>query len=338
MKAILTTGKGLDSMRIGDMPELGAPGPGMALVQAKAFSLNYRDLMVVEGRYGRPLEREQICGSDMSGVVLEVGPGVEHIKPGDKVLNAPITAWKAGGYEKEYARTFLGGGGVDGIFAEQVILPAQALVPFERLNFAQAATLPVAGLTAWAAVVTHGRLEPGGSILCLGTGGVSIFAAQLAHAIGAQVFITSSSEEKLTRCQQLIHDHISVINYAENPEWPKGIMDVTDGDGVDVVVETVGGASLQKSIDSLAFHGRVCLIGILDSVQANVSVVKILVRQAHLIGIYMESIAELRKLTSFLDNGHLRPVIGRHFEFDEAKAAYQYLKSQKHFGKIVLEV
>ncbi len=338
MRAVIVDGTGLEHMRVATVADPGEPGPGMALVKCHAWSLNYRDIMVAEGRYGRALEEPQVAGSDMAGEVIAVGPGVEHLKNGDKVLNAPITGWVAGKMTRAYTRSFLGGGGIAGVMAEKVLLPAAALVKFDKLEYAQAATLPVAGLTAWSALITHGKLNPGGTALCLGTGGVSIFAAQIAHAMKCPVVITSSSDEKLARAGQMLGSELTGINYAQYPDWHKAVLEVTDGEGVDVVVETVGGASLDKSVQSVCFGGRVCVIGVLDGVESSVNVAKILSRQVEIIGIYMESISELKSFVKFFETSHIRPVIGRHFDLSEAPAAYAYLKSQNHFGKIVLEV
>ncbi|CAN5399442.1 NAD(P)-dependent alcohol dehydrogenase [soil metagenome] len=339
MKALFSNGTGLADLAMEEIEEAGDPGPGEALIKPRAFSLNYRDLLIAEGNYGRRPDAPHVAGSDMAGEVIAVGEGVEDLKPGDHVLNAPITSWRSGEFRPSDAQTFLGGGGpARGVFAERVILPAEALVRFSRMTFAEAATLPIAGLTAWAATITHGGLKPGGRVLCLGTGGVSIFAAQIARAMHAQVIITSSSDEKLDRCARILGAEAKTINYRTTPDWHKSVMAMTDREGVDVVVETVGGNSLEKSIQSARHGGTVSLIGLLDGAESAITVPRVLARQTRIIGIYMESVSELRQFVRFVEHSQMRPVIDRHFDFDEYAAAYAHLKSQKHFGKIVMEL
>lgn len=338
MKAIVSDAKGIETLHVSNVPEPADPPPGMALVRTHAFSLNFRDLMVVEGKYGKPAGQPQVVGSDMAGEVIAVGEGVTNIEQGDRVLNAPITAWEAGVMAPEHFSSFLGANGVPGVFAEKVLLPARALVPFDKLTYAQAATLPIAGLTAWSAVVTHGGLRPGGVVLCLGTGGVSLFAAQIARAMGARVIVTSSSAEKADRCRELVGEDTQVINYRENPEWHEEARARTDGRGVDVVVETAGGASLGKSIQAVCHGGTVSVIGVLDGAESAVNIRHFLMRQIRVVGIFMESASELRQLVRFVENSSLRPVIDTEFSVSDVKDAYRHLQAQRHLGKVVLRM
>lgn len=338
MRALIVDGSGIDRLKLSEVPEPAPPGPGQVMVAPKAFSLNYRDLMVAENRYGAPLREPQIAGSDLAGEVLAVGPGVDDLRPGDAVLNAPITGWLAGEFRHADAATFLGGGGVPGVFAERVVLPAAALVKYQGLSATEAATLPIAGLTAWSAVITHGGLLPGGTVLCLGTGGVSVFAAQIAVAMGARPIVTSGSDDKLARLREILGRDFGAINYRRTPDWQKEVARLTNRRGVDVVVETVGGDSLQKSLESVAYHGRICQVGVLAGVQSSFSVPHLLARQAQIVGIYMESAAELRRFTSFVESAALRPVIDATLAFEEIGAAYARLKSQQHLGKVTVEM
>ena len=338
MRALIVNGSGVEGLEIKEIAEAATPGHGQVLVAPKAFSLNFRDLLIAENRYGAPLKEPQIAGSDLAGEVVAVGPGVTNLKAGDRVLNAPITGWLAGEFKHADGATFLGGGGVPGVFAERVVLPAAALVKYNSLSFAEAATIPIAGLTAWSAVVTHGKLLPGGTVLCLGTGGVSVFAAQIASAMGATVIVTSSSDEKLARVKQIVGREIGAINYRTTPDWQKEVVRLTNRRGVDVVVETVGGDSLQKSLESVAYHGRICQVGLLAGIESTVSIPHLLTRQAQLIGIYMESVAELQRFLAFVATVGLKPVIDSTFPFAKIKDAYNHMKVQGHLGKIVVEM
>ncbi len=338
MKAVVSDAQGIETLRICKVEEPGDPPPGMALVRTRAFSLNFRDLMVAAGKYGKPADQPQVAGSDMAGEVIAVGEGVTSLEPGDRVLNAPITSWLAGTMQPEDFASFLGGNGVPGVFAEKVLLPARALVRFDQLSFVQAATLPIAGLTAWAAVVTHGGLRPGGTALCLGTGGVSVFAAQIARSMGARAILTSSSKEKAARCRELIGEDIQVLNYAQNPDWHEEARALTGGRGVDVVVETVGGESLGKSVQAVCHGGTVSLVGVLAGADSQVSVRHFLMRQVQVKGIFMESVAELRQFVRFVENSALKPLIDKEFRFEEVKDAYRHLQAQRHTGKVVVEM
>ena len=253
------------------------------------------------------------------------------------MLNAPFRFWPSGTLRSEWARTFVGGTGVDGILAERIVYPAVSLVkvPEHFTSFAEGSTLTIAGLTAWAAVVTHGKTQPGDWVLLHGTGGVSIFAAQIAKKIGANVVLSTSSEAKA----KIVRDRFgvdAVVDYRD-ADWPKKVREITGGRGVDVVVEVTGG-SLSNSIQACASNGRIGLIGVLAGVECHVNVLHILMRQVTVRGIMMESTEELRKLAKALEAWKVHPCIDRVFPFGEARAAYDYLQSQKHIGKVVIEV
>lgn len=337
MKVLQGNHNGIEGMKIVEVPEPPAPRHGEVLVRPRAFSLNYRDLMVAEGKYGKPPAEPQIVGSDMTGEVVAVGPGVDDVKPGDRVVNAPITGWLAGRMRRQDASTFLGAGGVPGVFAERVLLPAHALVKISHLSDPEAATLTIAGLTAWAAVVTHGRVEPGSWVLCPGTGGVSIFGAQIAIAAGANVILTSSSDEKLADMKRRLGDRVQTLNYRKDEQWEKRVRDITGDRLCDIVVETVGGSHLDRSADCVNHGGRICVIGVLQGLDGQINVGKLLSRQLHIIGIYMESIAEFRKYVAWADTLTApRPIIDREFDFADYRKAYERLKSGQHVGKIVV--
>lgn len=337
MKCYTVDGTGLDSLRLTDRPEPGDPGPKEALVDVRAVSLNYRDLMVADGRYSGKLDPPIIACADMAGTVAKVGSAVTEFKEGDRVLNAPFRFWPSGTLRSEWARTFVGGTGVDGVLAERIVYPAVSLVkvPEHFTSFAEGSTLTIAGLTAWAAVVTHGKTQPGDWVLVHGTGGVSIFAAQIAKKIGANVVLSTSSEAKAKIVREKFGVD-AVVDYRD-ADWPKKVREITGGRGVDVVVEVTGG-SLSNSIQACASNGRIGLIGVLAGVECRVNVLHILMRQITVRGVMMESTEELRKLAKALEAWKVHPCIDRVFPFKEARKAYDHLQSQKHIGKVVIEL
>ncbi len=336
MKCYTVDGSGLDSLQLAERPAP-AVGPGDVVVDVHAVSLNYRDLLVADGRYGGPQDPPIIATSDMAGVVQAVGSEVTSLAPGDRVFNSPFRNWPAGTLRREWSRTFVGGQGIDGVLAEEVAYPADALVPIPaHLDFGEASTLTVAGLTAWAAIVTHGKATAGDWVLLHGTGGVSIFAAQIAKLLGARVILSTASEEKAA----MVRDRFGVdrtINYRDD-DWPRQVRKLTGGNGVDVVVEVAGGKSLQRSIDACAFGARIGLIGVLSGNEALIDVFKTLMRQVTIRGIYMESTQELQAFARAVEAGDLHPRIDRRFSFDQAREAYDYLGSRQHVGKIVIDV
>jgi len=320
-----------------ERPDPVAPQPGQVLVGVYAVSLNYRDLMVVDGRYGPSGRKPIIPCSDMAGVVLEVGEGVYVLRPGDRVLNAPFRCWPAGRLRSEWAKTFVGGGRQDGVLAQLLIYPATSLVKVpSNLSLIGASTLPVAGLTAWAAVVTHGKTQPGEWVLLHGTGGVSVFGAQIAKAMGARTLLSTSSDSKAALAtQRLGVDH--VFDYRK-PDWPKQVRKLTNGRGVDVVVEVAGGQSLSGSIQSCGYGGRVGVIGVLDGFDSQINVLDLLKHQVTVRGIFMESAEQLQSFVNSVEVTGLEPQIDRVFPFEDAGAAYEYMQSAQHFGKVVIQL
>jgi NADPH:quinone reductase-like Zn-dependent oxidoreductase len=335
MKAYTVEGTGLDSLRIVDRPEPGPPGPGEVVVDVRAVSLNYRDLMVADGRYGGPQDPPIVPCSDMAGVVLAVGSDVRSLKVGDRVLNAPFRFWPAGALRSDWARTFGGGLGVDGVLAEQVAYPAVSLIKVpDSYSFAEASTFTVAGLTAWAAVVTHGHVLAGEWVLLHGTGGVSIFGAQIARLFGARTILSTSDKNKAEQVKNRLHVDATIDYHAV--DWPSQVREITGGQGVDVVVETVGGSSLAQSVKACNYGGRIGLIGVLGGVKSQVNVINFLVHQVTVRGIYMESAEELQALVRAFAAAECRPWIDREFDYYAAADAYAHLNSQKHLGKVVL--
>lgn len=337
MKCYTVNGKGLDGLRPEERPSPGAPGPGEVLVEVHSVSLNYRDLLVASGKYGGLPDEPFVPVSDMAGVVLAAGPGVKDIRPGDRVVNAPLRVWPAGTLRASWARTSVGTFGLDGVLTEEMLYPAMSLVRLpDSLSLEEGSTLTVAGLTAWAAVVTHGRARPGDWVLAHGTGGVAIFAAQICRLLGARAILTTSSEEKAA----VVRSRFGVehtLDYRDE-EWPVRVRELTGGPGADIVVDTAGGETLARSIRACGYGGRVAVVGVLAGLESRVSIPDLIYRQVSVRGIFMESAEELRALVRALEGAGIRPCIDRVFGFDEARAAYEHLASGGHIGKVVIRL
>ncbi|MEQ8762985.1 MAG: NAD(P)-dependent alcohol dehydrogenase [Planctomycetota bacterium] len=326
---------GLENLQIREA-ETPEPGPGQVKVRIQALSLNYRDILVIRGHYNPKLKLPTVPISDAAGVVEATGEGVLNLRRGDRVMSHFISGWQEGRYRGEYLSTTLGTPG-PGLAAEEIVLPETALVPCpEGYEPQEAATLPIAALTAWSALVTEGRLEKGQTVLTLGTGGVSIFALQIAKAMGATVIITSSSHEKLERARALGAD--VGIHYVEEPAWEKKVLEATSGRGVDVVVENGGAKTLTQSLKATAAGGTVALLGALTGLQAEINIAPIPMKRIRVAGVLVDSRAAFEKMVDFLSTHRIRPVIDRTFDFEELPAALEHMAGGRHFGKIVVRV
>lgn len=331
---IVETADGIEGLR---MQDIGEPSVGTNDVKIRmcAASLNYRDLGVVSGGYLRNDTRPVVPLSDGAGVVAEVGAEVTQWKAGDRVSPNFVRDWISGGPTDSVLRTSLGGG-VDGVLSELVVLPDQSIVAIpDQMTFQQAATIPCAAVTAWQALFHHGNLKQGETVLLLGTGGVSIFALQMAKASGATVIITSSSDEKLARAQSMGADH--VVNYRNAPEWHKEVRQLTDGRGVDHVVEVGGPGTLERSLKSATVGGQVHLIGVLDSPAAKISPMLSVFNLIRINGIYVGSRTMHEQTLRQMTQGGIEPVIDKTFSFAESQDAYRYFAGQQHFGKVVVD-
>lgn len=304
------------------------------LVRVRAVSLNRRDIMVLNGTYGAGDVSGRIPLSDGAGEVIAVGERVTRFKPGDRVAGTFFTRWIEGKATPD-ALSSARGGDVDGMLAEAIVAHEASLVHIpEHLSFEEAATLPCAGLTAWNALFTRGKLQPGDFVLLEGTDGVSMFGLQFAVAADARAIITSSSDSKLTRARALgAH---GAINYVSNPDWHLEVRELTGGTGVDHVLEVGGRDTLPKALASLAIGGHVALIGGLSGFDAQVPVGALMGRTAAVSGIYVGSRADFEAMNAFIAEHKLRPVIDRTFAFEDAAAAYEYMDSGSHFGKVVI--
>ena len=311
------------------------PGPGEILVRMRAASLNYRDLLVRQGRYRGALQPNLVPLSDGAGEVVAVGAGVTAFEPGGRVAGAFFPRWPAGAPSAEATASALGGS-APGVLAEYAVLSEGGAVSVpEHLSFEEAATLPCAALTAWNAVVEVARAGAGDTVLLLGTGGVSIFALQFARLHGARVLITSSSGEKLARARHLGAD--GGVNYRAAPDWEQEVLRLTGGRGVDLVVEVGGAGTLERSLRAVRVGGTIAMIGVLAGAGA-VDPRPLLSKSARLQGIYVGSGEMFAAMNRAIAAHCLHPVIDRVFAFDEALAAYDHLAAGRHFGKVVINI
>jgi NADPH:quinone reductase-like Zn-dependent oxidoreductase len=326
---------GLDNLSL-EQIELPAPGPNEVLVELHAASLNYRDLMVVLGTYNPRMELPRILGSDAAGVVTAVGSLVTLFKVGDRVTSLFFQDWHDGEIQPTTGKSALGAA-IDGVFSTAHLFPEGGLIHAPAgLSHEEAATLPCAALTAWNALVEKGRLSAGQTVLILGTGGVSLFALQIAKAHGAHVILTSSSDAKLARARQLGADE--TINYHTTPEWDVEVHRLTVKRGVDHVVEVGGAGTLPRSLRSVTPGGHVYLIGVLSDPGAAVDVRPVLAKAIHLDGVSVGSRGMYTHLNAALEANHIHPVIDRVFPLTQAREALVYLQSGSHFGKVVLSL
>ena len=325
---------GFDALRIVDRPAPSAPGAYDVVVRMRAVSLNYRDLAVA--RAAKKRAKRIVPASDGAGEVMAVGERVTRVKVGDRVAAAFFPTWTSGGLTKEHHANALGGS-IDGVLAEQVVLAESAWVKIPAyLSFEQASTLPCAGVTAWHALFEATSLKPGDTILVQGTGGVSIFALQLARAAGAGVIATSSSAAKRARLEAM--GAATTIDYRLDPKWGDAVRAATGGRGVDVVVEVGGAGTFDESVKAVRFGGTMSLLGILAGTAGPIDTYAILKKNVRVHGIYVGSIAMFEDLVRALEASGVEPIIDAVFPFAAARAAYEHLSSGKHFGKIVIRV
>lgn len=334
MKAWQIVDRGsLDGLRLVDLPEP-APGPGEVLVRIRAVSLNYRDLVAT--RIERPGALTPLIPcSDGAGEIVAVGQGVTQWQPGDRVIGCFFQGWESGRITREVMRSDLGGPR-HGVLAELVVLSANSIVAVpDHLDYQQAATLPCAAVTAWHALIENGRLQPGETVLLLGTGGVSIFALQLAKLSGARVIITSSRDEKLERARKLGADE--TINYLTYPDWSVRVHELTNKLGVDHVIEVGGAGTLEKSIESLRYGGQIHHIGVLSGFEGKINPWWIIAKSAAVRGVYVGSREMFESMNRAISLHELKPVIDRVVPFTDAPEAFSVMEQRAHFGKIVIE-
>jgi NADPH:quinone reductase-like Zn-dependent oxidoreductase len=340
---------GLNNLQLDDAP-LPALGPTDVHVRFHAAALNYRDLMVALGHYNPKMALPRILGSDAAGEVIAVGPAVTLFQPGDRVCSLFFQDWLDGEIQPLTGKSALGGP-IDGVFATERVLPETGLIHAPaHLSFEQAATLPCAALTAWNALVEQGHLRAGQTVLVQGTGGVSLFALQIARMHGATVILTSSADEKLDRARRLGANGVPgelarwgahhAVNYKSTPDWDKAAKDLTANAGVDHVVEVGGQGTITKSLSAVRPAGHVHVIGVLSGTDAGtgIDVRSILTRSVHINGIYVGSRAMFHRMNAAISANNLQPIVDRVFPLSEARAAFEHMQNGCHFGKIVLSL
>ncbi|WP_426453978.1 zinc-dependent alcohol dehydrogenase family protein [Paenibacillus sp. S-38] len=311
------------------------PGPGEVLLRMRAASLNARDLGVVGGFYVGGEALPLIPVSDGVGIVEVLGAGVTRVKPGDRVCPIFVQDWLAGTPTEPMLHSTLGGPR-NGVLAEYAVFPQESLVHVpEHLTDEEAASLPIAALTAWQAVVTEGRVRAGDTVVVQGTGGVALSALQFAKLHGARVIMTSSSDEKLERAAALGAD--LGINYVTTPQWEQEVLRLTDGRGADHVVDLGGAATLNASLTAVRPGGRVSIVGVLSGVTAGgLDLIPAIRKKVTLQGVNVGSREMFEDMNRALARSGLRPVVDRVFPFAEAVQALQYMGEGVHFGKICI--
>ena len=304
------------------------------LLKVHASSLNYHDLMVALGLI--PTEDKRVPLSDAAGEILEVGKDVSKWAAGDKVMSMCFPNWVSG--PPKYDLLSFIGDNQDGYATELISIPESAITKIpNNLNFKEAATLPCAGLTAWRALVDEGRLKSGETVLVQGTGGVSVFALQLAKTFGATVIATSSSEEKLEKLKSLGADHL--INYKTHPEWGKEVLKITNNEGVDHVVEVGGAGTFSESVRCTKLAGHIALIGVLSGPSVSEIILpRIFLKQIRLSGIAMANQDSQIAMIDYLEKNEIKPEISDSFDLKDLGAAFQHQIDNKHFGKISIDI
>jgi NADPH:quinone reductase-like Zn-dependent oxidoreductase len=317
----------LDGLRVAERPKP-APAAGEVLMRVRAVSLNFRDLAIVTGKYfAGSVRRDTIPLSDGAGEIEAVGDGVTRVAVGDRIA-ATFTQPPEG---------LALGSPLDGVLSEHAVLHEAGVVPIpDTLSFEEAATLPCAGVTAWNALTQGRRLKPGDTVLTLGTGGVSMFALQLAKAAGARVIVTSSSDGKLERARALGADE--TVNYKSTPDWAEAVRALTAGAGADHVIELGGAGTLPQSYEAVGPRGEISLIGVLVPPDGDLSPHPLMRKGATLRGIFVGGRPLLEGLLRAIEVNGIRPVINKAFDFEESPEAYAYLKQAQHVGKIVIRL
>ncbi len=309
-------------------------GTHQVLIRVHAVSLNFRDLLMVKGHYNPKLALPRIPCSDGAGEIAAIGANVHQWKVGDRVAGIFMQNWLDGrpSSQKEVGAL---GGDIDGMLAEYVALPAESLVAVpEHLSYEEAATLPCAGVTAWNAIVTAGKVRPGQTVLIQGTGGVSIFALQFAKLAGARVIGISSSDEKLARAKSLGLD--AGLNYKTSPDWAPWVLEQTSGEGADLVVEVGGAGTLSQSLKAVRVGAMVAQIGVLGGIEDKLLIGPILHKQVNIQGIYVGSRQNFVEMNTAITHSGLTPIIDKIHSFSDIRDALSAMEAGSHFGKIVI--
>jgi NADPH:quinone reductase-like Zn-dependent oxidoreductase len=312
------------------------PGENEVLVRVRATALNRRDLSILESQYGGGNRNGLVPLSDGAGEVVALGPGVTRFQLGDRVAGTFFARW-VDGRRTAATNASARGGAIDGMLSEMVVSHEDGLVTVpEHLTFEEASTLPCAAVTAWNALFTHGQLQPDDYVLLEGTGGVSIFGLQFSGAAGARPIITSSSDAKLDRTREL--GAFGTVNYQTNPDWQEDVRSLSGNTGVAHVLEVGGRETISKAVQTVGFGGHIALIGGLSGSASSLPIGSFIGLGASVTAIYVGSRADFEAMNDFISEHRLRPIIDRVFSFEEAPAAYEYMASESHLGKIVISL
>jgi NADPH:quinone reductase-like Zn-dependent oxidoreductase len=333
----LTNGFGIENLSV-QSESKPAPKGDEILVRMKAAALNFVDLATIKGQLDPNLKLPFIPVADGSGVIEQVGDSVHGFKPGDRVATLYIPSWGSGPYKHEHIDLSIrpGAGRVCGQLAEyKVFRPHEIIGIPDNLSFAEGATLPIAGLTAWNALA-YGGLKAGDTVLLYGTGGVSIFALQFAKASGGKVIITSSDDAKLARASRLGAD--AVINYRTNADVSEEVARLTARRGVDLVVETVGGPNVEQSLKALRPEGSISIVGFLNGVEANINLITLNLRRVAIRGVSVGNTDDFHDMLAAITENKLKPVIDSEFDLAHTADAFRHLEAGKHFGKVVINL
>jgi NADPH:quinone reductase-like Zn-dependent oxidoreductase len=327
---------GLDQLELVDRPDP-EPGPGQVLVRMRCASLNYRDRVVAAGGYGRQMSTPLVPLSDGAGEVVALGAGVRGLHAGDRVMTCFFQDWVAGPPTAEGLRTSLGGP-LDGTLRELACFSERGVIRVpDYLRWDEAAALPCAAVTAWNALSELSTTGPAHTVLVQGTGGVSLFALQLAKCMGARVIATSSSDAKLERARALGADH--TLNYTRTPEWGKAVRELTAGHGVDHVIEVGGAGTLAQSLRAVCVGGTISLIGVLAGAKNEIHLPHVFLPQVRLQGVVVGSRAAAQNMLRAMEAHRLRPVIDAHrFALADVRAGLDHMSAGKHLGKIAIDI
>jgi NADPH:quinone reductase-like Zn-dependent oxidoreductase len=324
---------GLERLTLVERPEP-EPGEGQVLLGMRAASLNYRDLLTVQGHYNPKQPLPLVPCSDGVGEVIAIGDGVSRVRVGDRVCPIFAQCWIAGEPTRDRLRSTLGGP-LDGTLVERMVVDASGVVVVpSHLTDEEGAALPCAAVTAWSAVVTQARIAAGETVLVQGTGGVSIFALQFARVLGARVIVTSSSDEKLARAREL--GAWETINYKTTPKWGKRALELTDNKGVELVVEVGGSGTLAQSAVAVRFGGQISMIGVLAGGAGELNITPFLMKNVRVQGILVGHRDGFEAMNRAIATHELRPVVDRVFPWDQAREALERMAAGRHFGKICL--
>jgi len=336
MKAIVVgTPAGINTLAVKELPDPGQPKAGQIRVALHATSLNFHDFLVANGTI--PTEDGRVLMSDGAGVVEAVGEGVTEFMVGDHVVSCFFPQW-IDGLPFNAVSNFHGtpGDGINGYATEYAVRSATAFTHVPRgWSHAEAATITTAGLTAWRALVVNGQLKAGDSVLVMGTGGVSIAALQIAKSMGARVIATTGSDKKFEQLRELGADHI--INYRKTPDWGQHVLELTDGRGVDHIVEVGGAGTLTQSIKAAKVGSHIALIGVLTGFSGEMPTMELMSKQIRLQGLIVGNRRQQQEYVAALEQTGIRPIIHSSFPLEQLADAFRLQEHGEHFGKLVVE-